>query len=95
MNTREGGHFAVPFAALNDELAALEAKGLRRRRRILDTAQTAHVTVDEKDYVAFCSNDYLGLANHPELIAAAQAGAAAVRRGRRCVASGTGTHAAA
>lgn len=75
MNAREG-RVAVPFAALHDELATLDAKGLRRRRRTLDAAQTAHVTVDGKDYVAFCSNDYLGLANHPELIAAAQAGAA-------------------
>jgi 8-amino-7-oxononanoate synthase len=57
-------------------LADLDAKGLRRHRRTLDTAQTAHVTVDGKKYVAFCSNDYLGLANHPALIAAAQAGAA-------------------
>ncbi len=32
--------------------------------------------VDGKRYIAFCSNDYLGLANHPQLIAAAQAGAA-------------------
>jgi 8-amino-7-oxononanoate synthase len=71
-----GGRAAVPFAVLNDELAALDAKGLRRRRRTLESAQTAHVTVEGKKYVAFCSNDYLGLANHPELIAAAQAGAA-------------------
>ena len=59
--------------ALN--LTALDEKGLRRRRRTLDSAQSAHVTVDGKPYVAFCSNDYLGLANHPALIAAAQAGA--------------------
>lgn len=67
---------AMPFGVLRDELAALEQKGLRRHRRTLASAQTAHVTLDGKSYVAFCSNDYLGLANHPELIAAAQAGAA-------------------
>jgi 8-amino-7-oxononanoate synthase len=66
----------VPFFVLQDELSALDAQGLRRRRRTLDSAQSAHVTVDGRPYVAFCSNDYLGLANHPELIAAAQAGAA-------------------
>jgi 8-amino-7-oxononanoate synthase len=66
----------VPFSVLQDELSALDAQGLRRRRRTLDSAQSAHVTVDGRPYVAFCSNDYLGLANHPELIAAAQAGAA-------------------
>ncbi len=61
---------------LHQALASIDQKGLRRRRRTLDSAQTAHVVVDGKPYVAFCSNDYLGLANHPELIAAAQAGAA-------------------
>ncbi len=65
----------MPFAALQGELAALDDKNLRRVRRTLDSAQSAHVTVDSKKYVAFCSNDYLGLASHPALIAAAQAGA--------------------
>lgn len=58
-----------------EELARLDAAGLRRRRRTLDSAQSAHVVVDGKPYIAFCSNDYLGLANHPDLITAAQAGA--------------------
>lgn len=70
------GRAVVPFAALQDELAALDAQGLRRHRRTLESAQSAHVIVDGKKAIAFCSNDYLGLANHPELIAAAQAGAA-------------------
>ena len=58
--------------ALVADLAALDATHLRRYRRVLESPQTARVTVDGKNYVAFCSNDYLGLANHPELIAAAQ-----------------------
>ena len=66
----------MPFSALHDELTALDENGLRRYRRTLDSAQSAHVTADGKKTIAFCSNDYLGLANHPELIAAAQAGAA-------------------
>lgn len=64
------------FSALAADLAALEADGLRRRRRVLETPQRARVTVDGREYVAFCSNDYLGLAAHPELAAAACAGAA-------------------
>ncbi len=65
----------MPFSALHDALTALDEKGLRRQRRTLDAAQSAHVTVDGKKYLAFCSNDYLGLANHPALIAAAKEGA--------------------
>jgi 8-amino-7-oxononanoate synthase len=57
---------------LRAELAALESQGLRRRRRVLETPQRAKVRVDGREYVAFCSNDYLGLAAHPALVAAAQ-----------------------
>ena len=63
------------FSELAADLAALEADGLRRRRRILESPQRARVTVDGRDYVAFCSNDYLGLAAHPDLVAAARGGA--------------------
>jgi len=66
---------AMPFDVLRDELAALGEKNLRRRRCTLDSAQGAHVVVDGKKYLAFCSNDYLGLANHPALIEAARDGA--------------------
>lgn len=62
-------------AALASELAALEVEGLRRTRRVLESPQRAHVTVDGREYVAFCSNDYLGLAAHPDLIQAACEGA--------------------
>lgn len=57
-------------------LAELEGQGLRRRRRTLESAQGAHVRVDGRDYLSFCSNDYLGLAAHPALIAAVQEAAA-------------------
>jgi 8-amino-7-oxononanoate synthase len=67
----------MPFSALLDDLTALDEEGLRRHRRTLGSSQGAHVTIDGRPYVAFCSNDYLGLANHPALVAAAQAGAAA------------------
>jgi 8-amino-7-oxononanoate synthase len=61
--------------SLAGELAALRSEGLLRHRRVLQTPQRARVTVDGRDYVAFCSNDYLGLASHPELIEAAREGA--------------------
>jgi 8-amino-7-oxononanoate synthase len=58
------------------ELAELEQRGLKRSRRVLETPQGARVRVDGREYVAFCSNDYLGLAAHPALIEAAREGAA-------------------
>ena len=66
----------MPFSALALELAEIESQDLRRTRRLLESPQGARVTVDGRDYVAFCSNDYLGLASHPRLIEAARQGAA-------------------
>ncbi len=65
----------MPFTQLQTELDERAAQGLLRRRRTLDTPQSPHITVDGKPYLAFCSNDYLGLANHPQLISALQQGA--------------------
>ena len=56
------------------ELADRDVRGLRRVRRLLASPQRARVTVDGSDYVAFCSNDYLGLAADPRLAAAAREG---------------------
>lgn len=53
-------------------LAERRAVQLYRQRRLLQTAQAPQVIVDGKSYIAFCSNDYLGLANHPEVITALQ-----------------------
>ncbi|MDZ7596483.1 MAG: 8-amino-7-oxononanoate synthase [Thiobacillus sp.] len=56
---------------LQQGLAALKDDHLERHRRILDGAQGAHVTIDGQRVVSFCSNDYLGLAAAPALVAAA------------------------
>lgn len=57
----------MPFSPLADELKHLEAAGLRRQRRVLEGAQGARIVEDGREYLSFCSNDYLGLAGHPAL----------------------------
>jgi 8-amino-7-oxononanoate synthase len=66
----------MPFAALQFGLDERATQGLLRSRRTLQCPQSPHIVVDGKTYLSFCSNDYLGLANHPQLIAALQQGAA-------------------
>lgn len=58
--------------ALQKELEQRKVNGLLRQRRLLDSPQAEHIVAHHKPYLSFCSNDYLGLANHPELIAAMQ-----------------------
>src|SRR5512144_3077931 len=65
----------MPFTQLQTELDERAAQSLLRSRRTLETPQSPHITVDGKPYLAFCSNDYLGLASYPQLIAALQQGA--------------------
>ena len=55
---------------LNTALSERKKNHLYRQRRVLESAQGAEVIVDGKPVLNFCSNDYLGLANHPDIIAA-------------------------
>ena len=56
-------------------LAERQAADLFRSRPLLQTPQGPQVRADDQELLAFCSNDYLGLANHPEVIRALQQGA--------------------
>ncbi|QIE85264.1 8-amino-7-oxononanoate synthase [Pseudomonas nitroreducens] len=64
----------MPFD-LAARLAQRHAEDLYRRRPLLESPQGPEVVIDGQPMLAFCSNDYLGLANHPEVIAALRAGA--------------------
>lgn len=63
------------LSTLREHLRDREAEKLYRHRPMLDSAYAARAYVAGREYLAFCSNDYLGLARHPELIAAACKGA--------------------
>ncbi|MBY0475903.1 MAG: 8-amino-7-oxononanoate synthase [Nitrosomonas sp.] len=63
------------FSDLAEQLHKREQQGLLRQRRILESPQSSHITMAGRDYLAFCSNDYLGLANHLDLIESACKGA--------------------
>ena len=71
------------LAALQKELEQRKVDGLLRQRRLLDSPQAEHIVANQKPYLSFCSNDYLGLANNPKLVAAMQqaAGASGVGSG--------------
>ncbi|MBX3025887.1 8-amino-7-oxononanoate synthase [bacterium] len=66
------------FAA---ELARLRAAGLERSLRAVDGAQDTAILVGGRRVLSLCSNNYLGLANHPEVIEAAVAAARAAGMG--------------
>jgi glycine C-acetyltransferase len=57
---------------LTQEIDSLKDQGLYNRIRTIGSAQGARLIVDGKDVLNFCSNNYLGLANHPKIVQAAQ-----------------------
>ena len=58
-----------------DDLARRRAEHRYRRRRVLESPQATEVRIDGRELLSFCSNDYLGLASDPRVLAAFKAGA--------------------
>ncbi len=63
------------WGSLSDRLVDIERHGRYRRRRTVESPQGAEILVDGHRLINFCSNDYLGLANHPLVVAGLQRGA--------------------
>ncbi len=57
---------------LDNILAGIDADGLTKRERLLTSPQSAHIEVAGRQMLNLCANNYLGLADHPRLIAAAK-----------------------
>ena len=60
--------------SLKDQLQQKKKAGLYRQRRVTEGPQAAEIVIDGKKVINFCSNNYLGLANHPDINAAFKKG---------------------
>ncbi|MFB3739068.1 MAG: glycine C-acetyltransferase [Candidatus Velamenicoccus archaeovorus] len=76
---------------LRDELEQLEAQGLLIRERVLEGPTGARARFDGRDVINLASNNYLGLANHPRMNAAASKAAADLGAGSGAVRTIAGT----
>ncbi|MFQ6372841.1 glycine C-acetyltransferase [Shewanella sp. YIC-542] len=62
------------YAQIRQQLADTKAEGLYKSERVIVSPQQTAIQVGNDEVINFCANNYLGLANHPELIKAAQQG---------------------
>jgi glycine C-acetyltransferase len=76
---------------LTQEIDGLKEQGLYNRIRTIGSAQGAWITVDGRNVLNFCSNNYLGLANHPKVVEAAKEATAKYGVGPAAVRSIAGT----
>jgi len=72
MKLQTGETMTTKLDWLTQEMDGLKEQGLYNRIRTIGSAQGARLIVDGKDVLNFCSNNYLGLANHPKIVEAAR-----------------------
>jgi len=53
---------------ISDELGKIKESGLYRELKVVGNAQDTRIDIEGKTYLSFCSNNYLGLANHPSVV---------------------------
>lgn len=61
------------LSQITDTLARIDAEGMTKRERLITSPQAGRIAVADREVLNLCANNYLGLADHPDLIAAAQA----------------------
>jgi len=71
--TEEAMMMSDKYDFIREDVASLKESGLFNELRIMGSPADAWMVVDGRRVLNFCTNNYLGLANHPRLIAAAQA----------------------
>lgn len=62
------------YQQLDEQLETTRSEGLYKKERVISSDQSSEITVNGQQVLNFCANNYLGLANHPDLIAAAKKG---------------------
>ena len=61
---------SIAFSELAGNLDSIARQGLYRSRRVIESPQNIYLHIDGREILNFCSNDYLGLANHPDVVKA-------------------------
>lgn len=62
------------YAHLDAEIEKLKSNGLHKKERLIESPQGASIIVNGRKVINFCANNYLGLANHPDVVQAARDG---------------------